>query len=45
MYGGVLTASGDVLRLPEGNVEIMRKVKDLGGELGTVGKRRPDGAL
>ena len=44
-YGGVLTVSDVVLRLPERSLEIMRKVKVLSGELGTVGKRRVGGTF
>ena len=45
MDGRVLSVSDVVLRLPERSLEIMRKVKDLSGELGTVGKRRAGGTL
>ena len=44
-YGGVLKVSDVVLRLPQRRVEIMTKLKDLSGELGTVGKRTAGGTL
>ena len=37
--------SGVVLRIPERSLEIMRKAKDLGGAVGTVGKRRAGGTF
>ena len=40
VFGGVLTVSGVVLRLPERSPEIMRKAEDLSGEFGTVWNRR-----
>ena len=45
VYGGVLTVSDVVLRLPERSLEIMRRAKDSSGDLGTVGKRRAVGTL